>query len=93
MSVRAPRNSQNIIDKRGYFDTGDIGFIHNKELYICGRKSDLIIVRGVNIFPQNLEKIIDQIPGFIKGRSVALSQWDNQEATEKLSFWLKWSKV
>lgn len=77
-------NSQNIIDSRGYFDTGDIGFIHNKELYICGRKSDLIIVRGVNIFPQNLEKIIDQIPGFIKGRSVALSQWDNQEATEEV---------
>ena len=54
------------------------------ELYICGRKSDLMIVRGINIFPQNLEKLIDQIPGFVKGRSVALSQWNRQESTEEI---------
>ncbi len=77
-------NTTQIVDDRGFFDTGDIGFIHDDELYVCGRKSDLMIVRGVNIFPHNLERLIDQIPGIVKGRSVALSEWNNEEATEEI---------
>lgn len=31
---------------------GDLGFLHEGELYVCGRIKDLIIVRGRNIYPQ-----------------------------------------
>lgn len=38
-----------------YLKTGDLGTLINGELYVCGRIKDLIIVRGRNIYPQDLE--------------------------------------
>lgn len=38
---------------------GDLGFLHNGELYICGRLKDLIIVRGTNHYPQDIERSIE----------------------------------
>ena len=35
--------------------TGDLGFLHRGELFICGRLKDMIIVNGRNIFPQDIE--------------------------------------
>ncbi len=39
----------------GYLKTGDLGFLHRGELFICGRIKDLIIVGGRNYYPQDLE--------------------------------------
>lgn len=39
-----------------FLRTGDLGFMHNEELFICGRLKDLIIVRGSNHYPQDIEK-------------------------------------
>jgi acyl-CoA synthetase (AMP-forming)/AMP-acid ligase II len=39
----------------GYLRTGDLGFLHNQELFICGRLKDLIIVGGRNYYPQDME--------------------------------------
>lgn len=39
----------------GYLRTGDLGFIHNDELFICGRLKDLIIIGGRNYYPQDIE--------------------------------------
>jgi len=38
--------------KRGYLRTGDLGFLHNGELFVCGRVKDLIICNGANLYPQ-----------------------------------------
>ncbi|MDZ7743384.1 MAG: AMP-binding protein [Bacteroidota bacterium] len=38
-----------------FLRTGDLGFFHDGELYISGRLKDLIIIRGRNIYPQDLE--------------------------------------
>jgi acyl-CoA synthetase (AMP-forming)/AMP-acid ligase II len=38
-----------------YLRSGDLGFLHNKELFICGRLKDLIIVGGRNYYPQDME--------------------------------------
>jgi len=38
-----------------YLRTGDLGFLYNQELFICGRLKDLIIVGGRNYYPQDLE--------------------------------------
>jgi acyl-CoA synthetase (AMP-forming)/AMP-acid ligase II/acyl carrier protein len=40
----------------GYLRTGDLGFLHEGELFICGRLKDLIIVRGSNHYPQDIER-------------------------------------
>ncbi|MDF5706508.1 MAG: amino acid adenylation domain-containing protein [Nostoc sp. S4] len=38
-----------------FLRTGDLGFLHNRELFITGRAKDLIIIRGRNIYPQDIE--------------------------------------
>ncbi|MCP4137564.1 MAG: fatty acyl-AMP ligase [bacterium] len=43
-----------------FLKTGDLGFIHNNELYITGRVKDLIIIRGQNYYPNDIEKIAEE---------------------------------
>jgi len=47
-------------DTRKYLRTGDLGFMHNKELFICGRLKDLLILRGSNHYPQDIERTAEQ---------------------------------
>ena len=44
-----------------YLRTGDLGFIHKGELFVCGRIKDLIIVRGSNHYPQDLERTAEGV--------------------------------
>lgn len=53
--------------------TGDLGFIHNDELYICGRTKDVIIIRGANYYPQDIEYIVEKHPAVRKGGVAAFS--------------------
>ncbi|WP_329521025.1 fatty acyl-AMP ligase [Spirillospora sp. NBC_01491] len=41
----------------GYLRTGDLGILHEGELYVTGRIKELIIVRGRNLYPQDLEAV------------------------------------
>lgn len=43
-----------------FLRTGDLGFIHNGELFITGRLKDLIIIRGQNHYPQDIELTVEQ---------------------------------
>ncbi len=40
-----------------YLRTGDLGFLHDGDLYVCGRAKDLIIINGQNIYPQDVELV------------------------------------
>ena len=42
-----------------YLRSGDLGFIYQNELFVCGRLKDLIIVRGRNHYPQDLERCVE----------------------------------
>jgi acyl-CoA synthetase (AMP-forming)/AMP-acid ligase II len=41
---------------RDFLRTGDLGFVHDGELFVCGRLKDLLIVRGRNYYPQDVEE-------------------------------------
>ena len=43
-------------NNKEYLKTGDLGFMYNNELFVCGRLKDLIIVRGTNHYPQDIER-------------------------------------
>ncbi len=53
-------------DDRCWFRTGDYGFVRAGELYVTGRLKDLIIVRGRNIYPQDIEEIVEQYLDFVE---------------------------
>ena len=49
--------------KEGSFlRTGDLGFLDNGELFVTGRLKDLIIIRGVNYYPQDIEQTVEELP-------------------------------
>ena len=49
-----------------YLRTGDLGFIHNGELYVTGRLKDLIIIRGLNHYPQDIEQTVEQSHALVR---------------------------
>jgi len=53
-----------------WLHTGDLGYFAAGELYICGRIKDVIIIRGVNHYPQDLEWTVERIRD-LRGRTVA----------------------
>jgi len=59
--------TQAAIDHHGWLNTGDSGFIHEGELYLCGREKDLIIIRGRNHDPALVEQALDGMPGIRTG--------------------------
>lgn len=51
----------------GFLRTGDLGFLHKSELFICGRLKDLIIIRGRNHYPQDIERTAEAIAAVTGG--------------------------
>ena len=43
-----------------FLRTGDLGFIHAGQLYVTGRLKDLIIIRGINHYPQDIERTVER---------------------------------
>ena len=68
--------------QNGWFFTGDRGYIADGEVYIIGRSKDLIINAGKNVYPQDIEAIVNQIPGVHAGRAVVFGVPDKREGTE-----------
>ncbi len=56
----------------GWLDTGDLGFVADGELVVCGRAKDIIILRGANHVPQEFEEALDGLEGVRAGCAVAL---------------------
>jgi fatty-acyl-CoA synthase len=56
----------------GWLDTGDLGFVAGGELFVHGRAKDVVIVRGANHAPSELEGALDGVPGLRRGCAVAL---------------------
>jgi acyl-CoA synthetase (AMP-forming)/AMP-acid ligase II len=71
-----------IID--GWYRTGDLGFLCDGELYVVGRKKDLIIVSGENLYPQDIEEIAGSHPAIHDGRVIALGVYDPDFGTEQI---------
>lgn len=69
----------------GWLDTGDLGFIHADELFVCGRSKDTIIIRGANHAPQDFESALEGLPGVRTGCAVAVGFVPEGEEEEALA--------
>ena len=78
--LRKDETERSLMD--GWFKTGDLGYLANGELYISGRKKDLIIVGGKNIYPQDIEAVIAEVEGVHPGRAVAFGIFNEDKGTE-----------
>src|SRR5579872_6610984 len=58
----------------GYLRTGDMGFLHDDELFVCGRIKDMIILRGQNYYPQDIEAVVEKACGLVRANCVAAFQ-------------------
>jgi len=70
--------------KAGWYCSGDLGFRLGEELFVVGRKKDLIIVAGENIYPQDVEEIVSSHAAVYDGRVVALGLFNPDQGTEEI---------
>jgi malonyl-CoA/methylmalonyl-CoA synthetase len=61
---RKTQATKSAFDNDGFFKTGDLGYIDNDGyLFLVGRKNDLIITSGYNVYPPVVERVINEFPG------------------------------
>lgn len=63
----------------GWLDTGDVGFLWKGELFLTGRAKDMVLVRGRNYAPDEVERATDDAPGVRTGCVVAVSRLPERE--------------
>lgn len=68
----------------GWYRTGDLGFLFQDELYVVGRKKDLLIVGGENIYPQDIEEIVGAHHAIHDGRAIAMGSYNPEIGTEDI---------
>lgn len=69
----------------GWYLTGDMGYVAAGEVYVIGRCKDLIINAGKNVYPQDIEAIVNEVPGVHAGRAVVFGVPDEREGTELIA--------
>jgi fatty-acyl-CoA synthase len=68
----------------GWYYTGDLGFGLDDEVYVVGRKKDLLIIGGENIYPQDIEEIVCSHAEIHDGRAIALGVFNPDLGTEDI---------
>ncbi|BBZ52542.1 long-chain-fatty acid--ACP ligase MbtM [Mycobacterium heidelbergense] len=64
------------VDRGDWFPTGDLGFLGEDGLVVCGRAKEVISIAGRNIFPSEIELVAAQVRGVREGAVVALGTGD-----------------
>ena len=67
-----------------WLDSGDLGFLHEGELYLSGRVKDLIIRAGRHLHPQGMEQAVGELPGVRRGRVAVFGSVAPSAGTERL---------
>jgi acyl-CoA synthetase (AMP-forming)/AMP-acid ligase II len=76
----------------GWLDTGDLGFLQEGELYLTGRAKEVIILRGRNYAPEEIELAVEEIPGVRAGCAVAVSWLPEDAPGEVLALFVESSR-
>jgi acyl-CoA synthetase (AMP-forming)/AMP-acid ligase II len=86
-----PRETARVL-REGWLDTGDLGFVHGGELFISGRAKDLVILRGRNHSPSELELSVEGVSGLRAGCTAAVSWRPEGAESETLALFVEHSR-
>lgn len=98
VTVRGPSVMDGYLDRpdataatlnNGWLATGDLGFIHDGELFLTSRKKDVVILRGRNYSPVEIEQAVEGVEGLRKGCAVAVSHLPEGADHEELIVFLE----
>ncbi|KZN51069.1 non-ribosomal peptide synthetase [Pseudoalteromonas luteoviolacea] len=73
--------------------TGDVGYIHDGQLYISGRQKDLIIMNGHNVYPQDIERAIEGAISFVRQGRVSAFPVPSEESGEGIGIAIETANV
>ena len=59
-----------------FLKTGDLGFVHDRHIFVCGRSKEIVIVNGRNYYPQDMEWEASKVAGVRRGNVVAFGARD-----------------
>lgn len=93
LQFRGPSNMQGYYNNKratraafhdGWIDSGDLAYEAEGEIYITGRRKDLIIKAGRNLYPVEIEELVGHVPGVRQGCVAAFGVTNPEDGTEEL---------
>ena len=81
---RNPDATRAVTTRDGWLDSGDLGYLAGGELFLTGRRKDIVIKAGRNIYPHEAEAVVDGVDGVRKGCVAAFGVPDSALGTERL---------
>jgi len=79
-----PDVSRSVIDAEGWLNTGDLGVVFEKRLYITGRAKDVLFVNGQNYYSHDVERCLEVLDGLELGKAVVTGFFDSNVRRERI---------
>jgi len=78
-----PDETAKVMTSDGYFKSGDIGVVDERGYFkVVDRKKDMILVSGFNVYPNEIEDVVAQIPGVLECAAVGVADEKTGEAVK-----------
>ena len=81
-ALRSYIGGDDIRDARGYYPTGDLGVLSAGEIFVCGRKQDLLIQAGRKFMLSDVDRALNECFSWVKGRAATLASFDDRLGTQ-----------
>ncbi|WP_426749601.1 SDR family oxidoreductase [Myxococcus sp. Y35] len=69
----------------GWFRTGDMAVIRDTQMCIAGRQKEVLILHGNNVYPQDIEEVVETVPGVLPSYTVACPTRSGDAQTDELA--------